>query len=399
MNNNDSQSNSKKTDLDDANKERYEYEGDEQGGHEANASEPAQENQKGDLTASAEKETAASAATAAPSHYSAANTLAAAAPARKGSVGWIALSAVLAVVLVVVLIKPPFGESSGASGDVVATVNGTKITKDQLYDKLVSANGEAALDSIILEELVNQEAKAANITVTDQDITDEINALKLNYGTDEAFDNLLLQYGITMEDLREDMVINATVRKVLESKTEVTDEEVQAYFDENKATLGGSQEQVRASHILVATKEEAEAILADLKAGADFAETAKAKSTDTGSGANGGDLDFFTRADMVTEFSDAAFALENGELSDVVESQYGFHIIKRTDYKAAVEPNFEDKKSAIRTYLVGQEVSGLSQAWIEEIRAKAKITNTLTPEASADPAASDEPAASPEAKE
>lgn len=396
MNNNESQSNSKKPDLDDANKDHYTYEGDEQGKTEGNAGEPAGDEQTEDLAEAAQKETPASATEAAPSQYSAAP--AAAAPARKGAAGWIALSAVLLIALIVVIIKPPFNGASGAGGDSVATVNGTKITKDQLYDKLVAANGEAALDSIILEELVNQEAKAANIAVTDQDVTDEINALKLNYGTDEAFDNLLLQYGITMEDLREDMVLNATVRKVLEPKTDVTDEEVQTYFDENKATLGGNAEQVRASHILVATKEEADAILADLKAGADFAETAKAKSTDTGSGANGGDLDFFTRADMVTEFSDAAFALENGELSDVVQSQYGFHIIKRTDYKAAVEPNFEDKKAAIRTYLVGQEVSGLSQAWIDEIRAKAKITNTLTPEASADPAASSEPTASPEAK-
>jgi foldase protein PrsA len=401
MNNNESQSNSKKPELDDANKDQYTYEGDEQGINEVVTDEPAENEQHADTIEAAEKETAPDAASAAPGHYSAAAAIAAPAVSkRKGSAGWIALSAVLVIALIVVIIKPPFnGISGGAGGDSVATVNGTKITKDQLYDKLVEANGEAALDSIILEELVNQEAKAANITVSDQDVTDEINALKLNYGTDEAFDSLLSQYGITMEDLRKDMVLNATVRKVLEPKVSITDEEVQTYFDENKATLGGNEEQVRASHILVDTKDEAEAILADLKAGADFAETAKAKSKDTNSGAKGGDLDFFNRADMVTEFSDAAFALKDGELSDIVQSQYGFHIIKRTGHKEAAEPNFEEKKSAIRTYLVGQKVSSLSQGWIEELRAKAKITNTLKPEPSADPAASSEPSPSSEAKE
>ncbi|MDQ6423193.1 peptidylprolyl isomerase [Paenibacillus sp. LHD-117] len=379
--------NEKKTDIGAEKEERYTYDQEQEENELTEAEELTDEEfYEDEADDDARKETAAAAAAvAAP----AALASTPASPAKKGGgLGWIVLSAVLVIALIVVLIKPPFG---GGSNDAVATVNGTKITKDQLYDTLVKANGAAALDNLILENLVQQEADAASISITDQDITDEIEAIKLQFGTEEAFQGALAQNGYTMEALRADMKISAMIRKVLESKTDVTDEEVKAYFDENKATLGGNAEQVRASHILVDTKEEADAILAELKAGADFAETAKAKSKD-GSAANGGDLDFFGRGQMVAEFEEAAFALEVGQISEVVKSEFGYHIIKKTDYKAAVEPNFEEKKAAIRTLLVGQEARTLSETWIEEIRGKAKITNTLEPAASDAPAATDAPA-------
>src|SRR5690606_24013284 len=106
-------------------------------------------------------------------------------------------------------------------------------------------------------------------------------------------------------------------------------------------------EQVRASHILVDEKAKAEELLAQLKNGADFAELAKEHSKD-GSAAQGGDLDYFGRGRMVAPFEEAAFALNVGEISDVVESQFGFHIIKLTDKKAAETATFEDKKEEIQ---------------------------------------------------
>ncbi|MBD2872451.1 foldase protein PrsA [Paenibacillus arenilitoris] len=310
------------------------------------------------------------------------------APKSGANKAWIAVSAVLAVLLVVVLIKPPFG----GTNEAVATVNGVEITKDKLYSKLVEAGGPQTLENVITEELINQEAKANNVTVTDADVDAEIELIKKNFGDDETFNSTLAQYGMTLESLRNDTKINLTIRKILEPKTEVTDEEIQQFYDENKETLG-TPEQIQASHILVATKEEAEAILAELKQGGDFAAIAKEKSTDPGSKDNGGDLGFFGKGKMVPEFEEAAFALKVNELSGVVQSEHGFHIIKKTAEKAAVVPTLEEKKEEIRNQLVASEANGLSEAWLTEIRDKAKITNTLSPETTEEPAAGDDAAA------
>lgn len=309
----------------------------------------------------------------------------------KGGSGkvWAIVSAVLAILLIIVLIKPPFG---GAGNETVATVNGVNITQDRLYDELVTAGGPATLENIITQELIAQEAKAASIEVTDADIDSEIALIKKSFGTEEEFTATLAQYNMTLESLKKDTKTNLTIRKILEPKTDVTDEEVQQYYDANKDTLG-TPEQIQASHILVATKEEADAILAELKQGGDFAAIAKEKSTDTGSKEQGGDLGFFGKGAMVAEFETAAFALKVNEISGVVQSEHGFHIIKKTAEKAAVVPTFEEKKEEIKKQLIATEANELSEAWMTEIRAKAKITNSLTPEASADPTATEAPAA------
>lgn len=302
-------------------------------------------------------------------------------PSSGASKVWIAISAILAVLLVIVLIKPPFGGAGG--GESVATVNGADITKDELYDALVTAGGAQTLDNLITEKLIMQEAEASNIEVTDADIDAEIALIKKNFGSDEEFDAALAQYNMTLDSLKKDTKVNLTIRKILEPKTDVTEAEIKEYFDANKETLG-TPEQIQASHILVATKEEADAILAELKQGADFATLAKEKSTDPGSKDNGGDLGFFGKGAMVAEFEEAAFALKVNELSGVVQTEHGFHIIKKTAEKAAVVPTLEEKKEEIRNQLVATEANELSQAWMTEIREKAKITNTLEPEAAAE---------------
>ncbi|KAI7244482.1 hypothetical protein KC345_g12150, partial [Hortaea werneckii] len=135
---------------------------------------------------------------------------------------------------------------------------------------------------------------------------------------------------MTIDDLKKQMPLQVEIRKLVEPKVTVTDDDISKYYDENKATFT-QEEEVRASHILVETKEEADAIVKQLKDGADFATLAKEKSADTGSKDKGGDLDFFKRADMVAEFSDAAFKLKVGETSGAVKTDYGYHIIKVTD--------------------------------------------------------------------
>ncbi len=129
------------------------------------------------------------------------------------------------------------------------------------------------------------------------------------------------------------------------------------------------QEEVRARHILVTTEKAAQDVIAELKKGADFAAVAKAKSTD-GSARDGGDLGYFSRGDMVAEFSDAAFEMKPGEVSKApVKSQFGWHVIKVEDRRVAPAPSFEDTKEQLRTEL-SQEMVG---EVVEGLRAKAKI--------------------------
>ncbi|ETT63358.1 MULTISPECIES: peptidylprolyl isomerase [Paenibacillus] len=313
-----------------------------------------------------------------------------------GGKGWMIASLVLAAALIVVLIVQPFKKDD--SKIAVASVNGTDITKAQLYDKLVEAGGESTLQNLITTTLVGQEAKKANIKVTDADINEEIENLKTQFGGEEALNNALQQSSMTIEDLKKQMPLQVEIRKLVEPKVTVTDDEISKYFEENKAKYN-QEEEVRASHILVKTKEEADAIVKQLKEGGDFAALAKEKSADTGSKDKGGDLDFFKRGDMVAEFSDAAFKLKVGETSGAVKSDYGYHIIKVTDRKEAKEYTLAEKKDEIKKTLMSQKVSEMSATWLADLNKNAKITNTLTdkPDASATPAASEAPAAATEA--
>ena len=147
----------------------------------------------------------------------------------------------------------------------------------------------------------------------------------------------------------------------------VTDADVQAEYDKFVAANGGKE--YRARHILVETKEQAEAILASLKKGGKFEDIAKKQSKDPGSGANGGDLDWASPGNYVKEFSDAMVALKKGEVSGVVQSQFGFHIIRLDDVREAQLPKLEDVKPQIAQQLQQQRMAAFQQ----EMRAKAKV--------------------------
>ncbi|MBW4083406.1 peptidylprolyl isomerase [Paenibacillus sp. S150] len=308
-------------------------------------------------------------------------------PSSKGGRGWMIASIVLAAALIVVLIVQPFQKDD--SNVAVASVNGTDITKAQLYDKLVEAGGEATLQNLITTTLVDQEAKKANITVTDADIDAEIEDLKTQFGGEDALNSALQQSSMTLDDLKKQMPLQVEIRKLVEPKVTVTEDDISQYYEDNKASFN-QEEEVRASHILVETQEEADAIVKQLADGADFATLAQEKSTDTGSKDNGGDLDFFKKGDMVAEFSDAAFKLKVGETSGAVKTDYGYHIIKVTDRKEAHEYTLDEKKEEITKTLKAQKVSEMSSTWLQELTASAKITNSLTdtPDASASPEAS-----------
>jgi peptidyl-prolyl cis-trans isomerase C len=146
-------------------------------------------------------------------------------------------------------------------------------------------------------------------------------------------------------------------------ETKVNDEAIQKIYDADLKEHP-PQIEIRASHILVKTEDEAKAIIKELDGGADFATVAKEKSIDKGSGQNGGDLNWFTKETMVKEFSDAAFAMQRGDVSKVpVKSQFGWHIIKITDSRMQTPVPLEQRKEDIRKALsqeaVHQEVQSL----------------------------------------
>jgi peptidyl-prolyl cis-trans isomerase C len=165
-----------------------------------------------------------------------------------------------------------------------------------------------------------------------------------------------------------------------ESKSAITPEAMRKVYDEAIGQVKKEQE-VRARHILVETEDEAKAVLAELKKGADFAELAKAKSKDPGS-SDGGDLGYFTKDQMVPEFAETAFKLDKGATSDPVKSQFGWHIIKVEDKRERQPPEFDKVKDQIEQYLVRRAQAEL----ITKLRAAGKIERVGTSAAPATPA-------------
>lgn len=156
-----------------------------------------------------------------------------------------------------------------------------------------------------------------------------------------------------LANLQRQVVMQAYVEE--KAKTLVTEDQLKKAYAEKVAAMKG-QEEVKASHILVASEEEAKTIAKDLKKGGDFAKTAQAKSTDKGSGAQGGDLGWFTKDRMVPEFADAAFKLKKGELSEPVKSSFGWHIIKLEDRRPVTPPTYDEMKENLRTELANKAV-------------------------------------------
>jgi peptidyl-prolyl cis-trans isomerase C len=162
-----------------------------------------------------------------------------------------------------------------------------------------------------------------------------------------------------------------------EGKAATTDDAMKKVYEEAAKQISGEQE-VHARHILVETEDEAKAIKAELAKGADFAELAKKKSKDPGA-SDGGDLGFFTKEQMVPEFSAVAFALEPGKVSDPVKSQFGWHIIKVEEKRNRKAPDFDQVRSQIETY-----VTRKAQAdYVAKLREAAKVERMDKPEETA----------------
>lgn len=171
-------------------------------------------------------------------------------------------------------------------------------------------------------------------------------------------------------------LVALSLKKEVDDKVKVSEEEVRAFYDENKDkfTVGT---QIKASHILVKTEEEAQKVRERIQKGEKFEAVAKEVSIDKGSAEKGGDLGYFGRGRMVPEFERAALSLKTGEISEPVKTRFGYHIIKQTDVKMGDPASYEQSKEAIQRELINQKRKKYFDELIDKLKAESDIkTNT-----------------------
>jgi peptidyl-prolyl cis-trans isomerase C len=287
--------------------------------------------------------------------------------------------------------------------DIVARVNGEAISKVDFEKAVMNIEANAGgpvppaqrdrvyrgvLDQLIGFRLLIQESKNRKTVVPDAELDKRVAQIRSRFPSEEAFKQALDEQQVTVEQLRTDALNDMLVGNMLQTevapKVTVTPEQVNDFYQKNPSQFQ-QPERVRASHILVsfpqnadeAAKKDARAkaaeILKEVKAGKDFAALAKQHSTDPGSGPNGGDLGFFQKGQMVPPFEEAAFALKPGETSDLVESQFGVHIIRMVERQSGRTVPIDEVRPKIQQYLEGQGRQQQTQAFVESLKAKGKI--------------------------
>lgn len=247
---------------------------------------------------------------------------------------------------------------------------GTEVWEQELEGrKFGDVAREKLLDMLIDEKLQLHKAAEIGIVATDDEVNSQIENAKKYFDSEEKFNEFLKGQSIDLEyfkgSVRKELVINKLTDKLTE-KVAVTDEEIKAYYDTHQDEFVS----VKASHILLETKEEAEKMLQKVKAGESFAELAKQNSKDPSAKENSGGLDYFRHGDMVEPFEKAAFALKPGEISDIVQTDFGFHIIKVEDRKL---DKFEDVKEQLKGKLLYDKKSVEYNKLLEEMRKNSEI--------------------------
>jgi peptidyl-prolyl cis-trans isomerase C len=251
--------------------------------------------------------------------------------------------------------------------------------RDQIYRRI--------LDQLIDVRLLEQEAKARAIVVADTDVDQRIGQIKQQFKTEEAFTKELAGRKMTMDELKTDLKKEMTVQKTLEAeilpKVNVTQADLEAFYKENPDQFK-QQETIRASHILISVdskatdvqKKEARALADGIqkraKSGEDFAALAKQYSKDS-SAQNGGDLNYFPKGQMVPAFEAAAFALQPNQISEVVETPFGFHIIKLTDRKPESTVPLEQVSDKLSAFLKQRKQQEAASQFVTSLRSKYKV--------------------------
>jgi len=322
---------------------------------------------------------------------------------------------ILPIALVILLIAATcpavFAGEEDPSLDKVATINETVISRADLdkeasrlrqqyqlmrrpADDMHSADiDKEALERLIARELLYQETQKQGLQVDDEEITKHVETIRSRFGSEEEFQSRIAEANLSEEDLRDDFKRGKAIQDLIEqeviSKIAVSEEEIRSFYDDNPQLFNQS-EQVKASHILIKAdptadeaakakaREELVKIKQKLAEGGDFTELAKEFSQGP-SAPRGGDLGFFGRGRMVKPFDDTAFALEAGEISDIVETRFGYHLIKVFDKRAAAPVPYDTAKVRIEQSLKQRKIGEETGLYIDKLREAAGV-ETFLPE-------------------
>ncbi|MFH1854463.1 MAG: peptidylprolyl isomerase [Candidatus Omnitrophota bacterium] len=294
---------------------------------------------------------------------------------------------------------------SAASTKFVARVNGEGIKKEildtamsnfienqKMFGREVKEEDKAKirkdlLENMISAELLYQESKKAGLGDLSKEADQQFENIKKGFNSNEEFVKVLKEKGITEKDLKAQIQYGISIENFLDKKVynniTVDEAEKKAEYESNKDKLN-APEQVKASHILKLVKEDAsdedkkaareeiDELRKKAVSGEDFAELAKANSED-GSAVRGGDLGYFSRGQMVRPFEDAAFSMEIGDISPVVETQFGYHVIKLTDKKPAHLMIYDEVEKNIEAFLMDKHKKEKIDSLVNDLRKKAKI--------------------------
>ena len=328
----------------------------------------------------------------------------------------------LVIFIVAIVLSAAAGAAYGAEdkeaamdAQTVAVVNDVEITARELEQKIqlmrsryanmgmpiqgeqLARLRESILNNLIEKQLLIEESKAQGINVDESEIQKQLDELKGQFESQEAFEKKIASSGYSEDELKTEMRENLLIRNLIEQKIEsgisVSDKQARKYYQENQEEYK-VPEQVRARHILIQTepdagetqkaeaKDKIQEVEKKLQSGQDFSELAKQYS-DCQSSEKGGDLGYFGRGQMVESFDEAAFALEPGEVSDIVESRFGYHLIKSEDKKPAETKSFDEVKESVREKLRQEKIMQDLEPYIESLKRKYPVEKNL-PEASAD---------------
>lgn len=310
----------------------------------------------------------------------------------------------LVAALVWIALPSLAGEKDPSEGKV-ALVNGSVITRNDLDKEMVrvqrllagsgrslndsrlSALEKEVLESLISRELLYQESQNKGVKVEEETVNEEWETMKQRFPSEAEFKSRLGRIGLSEADVKSDigrlMSIQQFIDEHIADSVTVSEEESRVYY-ESHPDLFKKPEQVLASHILIkvdpgaeeSQKAEArktlEDILMRLKKGEDFAALAKELSQ-CPSGVNGGNLGYFGRGQMLKPFEEAAFALSPGEMSDIVETKFGYHLIKVIEKKDETTMAYEDIKDKFQEHLKQERVRELVNQYVVELKGRAKV--------------------------
>jgi len=322
----------------------------------------------------------------------------------------IRLAGKAAVAVALILVSAVgFAADKKAPGDMVAVVNGAVIAQEefdrvldyerrraaqsgqQIPDAQMAKIENSILDSLIVAELLFQESKKQGIQVKSETVTEQFMTVKQRFPSEAEYKKALEENKITESkiraDIKRDMAIQQLIDKEVDQKVKITDEESKTFYDTNPQ-LFQQPERVKASHILIKVDEgaseekKAEAlkkikeIQQKVQKGEDFAALAKTYSEGP-SAPRGGDLNYFGRGQMVKPFEDAAFSMKPNETSDIVETKFGYHLIKVVDKQPAKKIVYADAKDRINKHLKDQKLRTDRQLYFDKLKKDAKIEKFL----------------------